>query len=65
MKAHQIHIALIEDDKQQPLGIVTMENILEKIVGDIKDEHDRVTQYEFDVLSFVLKRNVLLCRALI
>lgn len=42
MKAHQIHIALIEDDKQQPLGIVTMENILEKIVGDIKDEHDRV-----------------------
>ena len=31
MKAHQIHIALIEDDKQQPLGIVTMENILEKL----------------------------------
>ncbi|WP_341636479.1 hemolysin family protein [Staphylococcus casei] len=41
MKSNQIHIALIEDENRQPLGIITMENILENIVGDIKDEHDQ------------------------
>lgn len=41
MKSHQIHIALVEDEQQNPLGIITMENILENIVGDIKDEYDQ------------------------
>ncbi|MRF35480.1 DUF21 domain-containing protein [Staphylococcus sp. KY49P] len=41
MKSHQIHIALVEDEQQSPLGIITMENILENIVGDIKDEYDQ------------------------
>ncbi|MDW8799300.1 hemolysin family protein [Staphylococcus pseudoxylosus] len=41
MKSHQIHIALVEDEHQNPLGIITMENILENIVGDIKDEYDQ------------------------
>ena len=41
MKSHQIHIALLEDEHQNPLGIITMENILENIVGDIKDEYDQ------------------------
>lgn len=41
MKSNQIHIALIKDENRQPLGIITMENILENIVGDIKDEHDQ------------------------
>lgn len=40
MKSQQIHIALVEDENQQAIGIITMENILENIVGDIKDEHD-------------------------
>ncbi|PTI68507.1 HlyC/CorC family transporter, partial [Staphylococcus xylosus] len=34
-------IAQVEDEKQNPLGIITMENILENIVGDIKDEYDQ------------------------
>ncbi|ANK37886.1 hemolysin [Staphylococcus equorum] len=42
MKTHQIHIALVEDENRNPIGIITMENILENIVGDIKDEHDLV-----------------------
>ncbi|HLR18569.1 MAG TPA: hemolysin family protein [Staphylococcus sp.] len=42
MKTHQIHIALVEDEKHNPIGMITMENILENIVGDIKDEHDKV-----------------------
>ncbi|MEB5782988.1 hemolysin family protein [Staphylococcus pseudoxylosus] len=41
MKSHQIHIALVEDEQQNPLGIITMENILENIVGEIKDEYDQ------------------------
>lgn len=41
MKSHQIHIALVEDEQQNPLGIITMENISENIVGDIKDEYDQ------------------------
>jgi len=42
MKANQIHIALILDDKQRTIGMITMENILENIVGDIKDEYDKI-----------------------
>ncbi|WP_436855237.1 hemolysin family protein [Staphylococcus caeli] len=41
MKQQHIHIALVEDTEHTPIGIITMENILENIVGDIKDEHDQ------------------------
>ncbi|KPL18395.1 MAG: hypothetical protein AMJ92_08125 [candidate division Zixibacteria bacterium SM23_81] len=34
------HMAMVTDDKGVVTGIVTMEDLLEKIVGEIKDEHD-------------------------
>ncbi|GIW81051.1 MAG: membrane protein [Gemmatales bacterium] len=37
------HMALVRDDKGKILGLITLEDVLEEIVGDIEDEHDRPT----------------------
>ncbi|HYC52938.1 MAG TPA: CBS domain-containing protein [Gemmatimonadaceae bacterium] len=39
LKARQ-HLAVVHDERRQTLGIVTLENLLEELVGDIRDEHD-------------------------
>ena len=39
-KAHR-PMALVRDDHNVILGLVTLEDILEEIIGDIEDEHDR------------------------
>jgi len=36
------HMALVTDGQGKVVGIVTMEDLLEKIVGSIRDEHDDV-----------------------
>lgn len=40
MKEIAIHMAIVVDDKGEFQGIVTLENILENIVGDIADEYE-------------------------
>jgi putative hemolysin len=34
------HLAIVRGDRGQTMGLVTLEDLLEELVGDIRDEHD-------------------------
>lgn len=51
MQSDRIHMALVIDEYGGTDGLVTIEDLLEQVVGDIDDEHD-----EAEVQSFVLEK---------
>ena len=43
-QSNKLHQAIVLDAQGQIAGLVTLENIIEELVGSIKDEHDRLRQ---------------------
>jgi len=34
------HLAIVQDEDGRTVGLVSLEDLLEELVGDIRDEHD-------------------------
>lgn len=55
LQENKAHMAIVKDEFGGTLGIVTMEDILEEIVGEIWDEHDEIIEQITQIDDFTYK----------
>lgn len=55
LKSNKAHMAIVNDEYGGTLGVVTMEDILEELVGDIWDEHDEIVEQMTKISDQVYK----------
>lgn len=50
-RLQKVHIAIVQDEFQQTAGLVTIEDLLEQLVGPISDEHEPLSPVMFQRLD--------------